>query len=201
MVDSMAHSVEYYLIEGLSFKLQPGASYVTDRRSVNYYAAGSNVYTSASGARVIRINLTGDGWLDPATVRVAFTLVNNDGVKGHLLRPLTGGWGFFRRARCMVGSCITDDIDYHNRVHEMMHILTSSNNRDNDDVEGFNARWDGDLYYKIGYVAYPGIYGSSEKTCKKRTSFKPLFGICRQSKYIPLAYAWNLKLLIKLRIQ
>ena len=70
MVDSMANSVEDYLIDGLSFKLQPGASYVTDRRSVNYYAAGSNVYTSASGARVIRINLTGDGWLDPATVRV-----------------------------------------------------------------------------------------------------------------------------------
>ena len=62
MVDSMANSVEDYLIEGLSFKLQPGASYVTDRRSVNFFAAGSNVYTSASGARVIRINLTGYGW-------------------------------------------------------------------------------------------------------------------------------------------
>ena len=104
MVDSMANSVEDYLIEGLSFKLQPGASYVTDRRSVNFYAAGSNVYTSASGARVIRINLTGDSWLDPATVRVAFTLVNNSALTDHDLRPLTGGWGFFRRARCMAVS-------------------------------------------------------------------------------------------------
>jgi hypothetical protein len=36
MVDAMANSVEDYLIEGLSFKLSPGASYVTDRRSVSY---------------------------------------------------------------------------------------------------------------------------------------------------------------------
>ena len=31
MVEAMANSVEDYLIDGLSFKLAPGASYVTDR--------------------------------------------------------------------------------------------------------------------------------------------------------------------------
>ena len=30
MVEAMANSVEYYLIDGLSFKLSPGASYVTN---------------------------------------------------------------------------------------------------------------------------------------------------------------------------
>jgi hypothetical protein len=66
----------------------------------------------------------------------------------------------------------------------MMHILTSKNNRDNDDIEGFNARWDSDAFYN-NYGSYPGIPPSS----KKRNSFKPLFGICNQPKYIPLAYA------------
>ena len=56
MVDSMASSVEDYLIEGLSFKLNPGASYVTERRSVSYFTAGSNIYQSGCGARVIGIN-------------------------------------------------------------------------------------------------------------------------------------------------
>ena len=65
MVDPMASSVEDYLIEGLSFKLNPRASYATDRRSVSYFTAGSNIYQSGSGARVIRINLTGIGWFDP----------------------------------------------------------------------------------------------------------------------------------------
>ena len=94
----MASSVEDYLIEGLSFKLNPGASYVTDRRSVSFFTAGSNIYQSGSGARVIRINLTGEGWLDPSTVRLSYTLVNNEGAS-KLLRPLSGPWSFFRRAR------------------------------------------------------------------------------------------------------
>ena len=145
----MANSVEDYLIEGLSFKLSPGASYVTDRRSVSFFTAGSNIYQSGSGARVIRINLTGDGWLDPSTVRMVYTLVNNDSTETKILRPLSGAWSFFRRARCLVGGAIIDDVDYYNKVHEMMHILTSRNNRDNDDVEGFGTRWDAD-----------GVYGS-----------------------------------------
>ena len=139
MVDSMASSVEDYLIEGLSFKLNPGASYVTDRRSVSYFTAGSNIYQSGSGARVIRINLTGEGWLDPSTVRLSYTLVNNETTATKILRPISGPWSFFRRARCLVGGAIVDDIDYYNRVHEMLHILTSKANRDNDSSEGFGA--------------------------------------------------------------
>ena len=185
MVDAMANSVEDYLIDGLSFKLQPGASYVSDRRSVNFFAAGSNVYTSSSGARVIRINLTGDGWLDPQTVRVSYTLVNNDAAQNHVLRPITGGWGFFRRARSLVGGAIIDDIDYYNRVHEMMHILTSKANRDNDDIEGFNTRWDADEWYNGDYTNYYGLPPNG----KKRISFKPLLGICNQPKYIPWSFA------------
>ena len=96
---AIANSTEDCLIDGLSFKLQPGASYITDGRSVNYYASGSNIYTSDSGARLIRINLTGDGWLDPETVRVAFTLVNTDGNAAHILRPLTGGLFFCSKGK------------------------------------------------------------------------------------------------------
>ena len=144
MVDSMASSVEDYLIEGLSFKLNPGASYVADRRSVSYFTAGSNIYQSGSGARFIRINLTGEGWLDLSTVRLSYTLVNNDGTSNRVLRPLSGLWSFFRRARCLVGGAIVDDVDYYNRVHEMLHTLTSEANRDNDEVEGFGSRWDND---------------------------------------------------------
>ena len=73
MVDAMANSVEDYLIEGLSFKLSPGASYVTDRRSASFFTAGPDIYQSSCGARVIWINLTRDGWLEPSTVRMVYT--------------------------------------------------------------------------------------------------------------------------------
>ena len=37
MVEAMANGIEDKLIDGLSFKLNPGAYYVTDRRSVTYH--------------------------------------------------------------------------------------------------------------------------------------------------------------------
>jgi len=187
MVDSMANSVEDYLIDGLSFKLNPGASYVSDRRSVSYFPAGSNIYQSGSGARVIRMNLTGEGWLDPSTVRLTYTLVNNETEEAKYLRVISGPWGFFRRARCLVGGAIVDDIDYYNRVHEMLHILTSKPNRDNDSVEGFGSRWEYDVMYK-NWTAAPAIAhsGSIKGGSSRYVSFKPLFGLLNQQKYIPL---------------
>ena len=37
-------SPEDILVDSLSFKLNKGASYITDRRSVRFYPSGSNVY-------------------------------------------------------------------------------------------------------------------------------------------------------------
>ena len=36
MVEAMANGIEDRLIDGFSFKLAPGASYITDRRSVPF---------------------------------------------------------------------------------------------------------------------------------------------------------------------
>jgi len=185
MVDTMVSSIEDYLIDGLSFKLNPGASYVTDRRSVSFYVAGSNDYLPGSGARVARINLNGDGWLDPSTVRIVYTLVNSATNAGENLRPVSGPWSCFRRGRCLVGGAIVDDIDYYNRTHEMLHILTSKNNRENDDIEGFGGRWDDEESYGLwSSTLTPTIPGNASRT----VSFKSVFGLFSQPKYIPLSY-------------
>ena len=57
----------------------------------------------------------------------------------------------------MLNGAIIDDIDYYNRVSEMLHILTSKSNRDNDEVEGFNTRWDNDTNYGLWNTDYPSI--------------------------------------------
>jgi hypothetical protein len=68
----------------------------------------------------------------------------------------------------------------------MLHILTSKNNRENDDIEGFGYRWDDDYNYnKWDVVQGAVIPGGSSRT----VSFKPLFGILNQPKYIPLMYS------------
>ena len=37
MVDSMANTADDLLIDSFQFKIPPGASYVTDRRTVSYF--------------------------------------------------------------------------------------------------------------------------------------------------------------------
>jgi hypothetical protein len=185
MVDAMAASAEDYLIDSVSFKLPSTASYVIDRRSVSYWTAGSNEYASGTGSKVARINLTGDGWLDPSTVRVVYTLVNGESTTALNLRPISGPWSFFRRLRCTASGAICDDVDYYNRVHELLEILTSDPNRNNDEIEGFGLRWDNkDIYKTWAADKTPIVKGGGSRT----VSFKPLSGILNQPKYIPLAY-------------
>ena len=87
-----AQSIDDALIGGLSYKLKPGASYATNRRSVSYFASGGNSY-SPNGVKVMKFNLAGDQWLDPSTFRVAFQLNNHNGNNGNdfpiMVQPLT----------------------------------------------------------------------------------------------------------------
>ena len=92
-MEAVAQGVEDYLIDSLSFKLQPGASYITNRRSVSYFPTGGNEY-SPVGVKVIRVVLTGNDWIDPSTFRMSFTLNNTDTTATHQLRPLSGPWCF-----------------------------------------------------------------------------------------------------------
>ncbi len=54
-MEETASSIEDHLIEGLSFKLKPGASYVQSRRSVSFFPQGGNSYSS-TGVKVIKIS-------------------------------------------------------------------------------------------------------------------------------------------------
>ena len=136
-MESFANSVEDRLIDGLSFKLQPGASYITDRRSVSFHPQGSNIYKPSTGTKLIKILLTGDSWLDPSTFRVMFDVENLDTTVAKRLRNISGPWSFLRRMRVVVGGQVVEDIDYYNRVHEMMSLLQAKDSRENESVEGF----------------------------------------------------------------
>ena len=84
-----AQSIDDALIGGLSYKLKPGASYVTNRRSASYFASGGNTY-SPNGVEVMKFNLAGDQWMDPSTSRVAFQLNNHN---GNSFLPLVSNYG------------------------------------------------------------------------------------------------------------
>ena len=65
------------LIHGLKYIPNAQASYLKDRANVSYFPVGGNNY-SPSGVRLLRFELTasGDDFLDPGSVRLAFTIVN-----------------------------------------------------------------------------------------------------------------------------
>ena len=207
MVESAANGISDKLVDSLSFKLSPGASYVTDRRSVTFHPQGSNIYESANGVRLIRINLTGDSWLDPSTFKIAFDLANTNESTSKLLRPLGGPHAFFRRCRCLVGGQVVEDIDSFNRVSQMMQILKSKHSRENDMSEGFGMEWDEEKFNS--HYSRPTAWdtlgaSSSNLTIRElnesnfkgvkggqfiRVIFKPLLGIFNQPKFLPIRYA------------
>ena len=173
MVEAHANSAEDYLIEGLSFKLSPGASYVTNRRSVSFFPSGSDTYSPSTGVKVIKIKLNGTDWLDPSTVKLMFTLSNTDA--SNQMTLLSGPWSFFRRMRIICSGQIVEDVDDWNRICEMFNILSSSAVRANDAIEGAKKWDDGG--------------GETLASGHKRTmGMKLCSGLLNQSKMLPIRY-------------
>ena len=196
---------EDILIDNLSFKLNKGSSYITDRRSVSFFPTTSNVYKPSSGARVIKFTLNGEdnSWLDPQSVRICFTLNNKDGTNFRKIRPLSSPYSFFRRMRIIAGSQVVEDFDSYNRVHHMFSKLMSQGARRDEANEGFGYRYDDELLtlvnkggtaltYEVNSANCPGFY--NEMTC----CFKPLCGLFSQFKYLPLKYMGNLTIELEL---
>jgi hypothetical protein len=178
-MEATAQSVEDYLIDSLSFKLKPGASYITNRRSVSFFPHGGNQY-SVQGVKVIKLVLTGDQWLDPGTVRIQFALRNLAPTAPQQLRVISGPWSFFRRVRILAGGQILEDMDDYNRIHEMFQVLQAPIHRFNDDIMGFGRRYD----LQVADANYFGIAGQQSKV----VMFKLLSGIFNQEKFLPIRY-------------
>ena len=185
MVEATANSIEDFLVDGLSYKLKKGASYVNSRRSVTYHPSGSNIY-STNGTKLIKIVVSGDDWLDPNTFRVMFDLQNMESTEAKRLRPLGGPHAFFKRMRVLCNGQIVEDIDDYNRIHEMFNVLSSPEVRKNAEAEGFGNAWDIENWRtnKMNTLNFQGIKGGQSRT----VLFKPLSGLLMQPKYLPLRY-------------
>jgi len=183
-MEAQAQAIEDHLIDSLQFNLKPGASYVTARRSVTFFPQGGNDY-KPNGVRVIKINLTGDQWLDPSTVKLFFTVKNNSETQA-LRAKVPGGHVFFRRCRVLIGGQIAEDIDNYNRTHQMFHVLTPGERRINDFVEGFGMDSEAVQTLDHNELTKPkSIPANGQITI----GFTPLVGLFRQNKYLPIRYS------------
>ena len=198
-------SPEDILVDNLSFKLNKGASYITDRRSVRFYPSGSNVYKPTSGNRVLKFSLNAEdnGWLDPQSVRVFFTVQNLDQTLDRKLRPLAPPYSFFRRMRIIAGNQVVEDFDNYNRVHQMFSKLMSQGARKDEANEGFGYRYDDEVKTSVNNAGTALDYEVNSTNCKgfknqMTVGFKPLCGLFSQFKYLPLKYMGNLTIELEL---
>ena len=138
------YSPEDILIDNLSYKLNKGSSYITDRRAVSFWPTGSNIYKVDSGNRVLKIHLNAEdnSWLDPQSVMLVFNVKNNDDALDRKLRPISNPYSFFRRFRLLMGNTVIEDFDNFNRVSHMFSKLMNDGARDNEDAVGFGYRYD-----------------------------------------------------------
>ena len=200
---------EDLLIDNLSFKLNKGSSYVTDRRSVRFYPSGSNIYKTTSGNRVIKISLNGEdnSWLDPQSVRVFFNLQNLDpqtGVYNRKLRPLSPPYCFFRRMRILAGSQVVEDFNDYGRVHHMFSKMMSEGARSDEANEDFGYRFDDEKLTLVNQATDTALtYEVNASNCQgflnyMTVGFKPLCGLFSEFKYLPLKYMGNLTIELEL---
>ena len=199
-------SPEDILIDNLSFKLNKGSSYITDRRAVTFWPSGSNIYKPTSGNRVLKFSLNGEdnSWLDPQSVRIFFTLQNlNAGTFNNKLRPLSPPYCFFRRMRIIAGNQVVEDFNDYNRVHHMFSKMMSQGARKDEANEGFGYRYDDEIKTLVNDSDTRLKYEVNGLTClgfkdKMTVGFKPLCGLFSQFKYLPLKYMGNLTIELEL---
>jgi len=106
------------LVNALRYDLKSTAPYILSRRSATMYPQGASVL-SPTGVNMARITLGGqDLWIDPATIRVQFTVVNNSTTQS--LLPIS--WlpnCLFQRCRVLIGGTVLEDVLAFNRWSQM----------------------------------------------------------------------------------
>ena len=187
-MDSLMTSAEDTLLQSLSYKLGGTSNYITNRRMCTFNASGSNVYSPASGTRILRFRLSGDDFLDTDSVRVQFD-VRNAGT--HNLRPLNRPHAFFSRFRLSAGGIVIEDCMDFARCSELLQLCRSNNNGANDDSEGFGIGPNQDLKNDN----YLGIPNGDFMTCVLKIHAS---GIFSSNKFLPLAYLKSLEIELEL---
>ena len=75
-LESFAQTADQQLLGALSYKLSPGANYITDRRSSVFYTSAAGSFKN-NGVRIFRINMTSEhAFADLSTATLSFRLKN-----------------------------------------------------------------------------------------------------------------------------
>lgn len=200
-MENYLNSTDDQLIKNLDYSLPSSTNYIIDRRSVLFQPLGGSEYSHRSN-RIIKFRLTGSdsAWLDPATVRIQYKLINDSGNAIKLLTPALPT-NFFRRMRILGANQQIEDLEHYNRLCVMMNVLKPHDVRLSESIEHFgtndvigtkpsNQAADPLPYPNAESVDFNALnYNITIPDGDERTVlFQPLCGLFSQSNYIPLRY-------------
>ena len=80
-MDNIVSEAQDTMINQLNFGLPETSQYITDRRFVNYFPSGSNIYSASGGGnKNIRFYISGDSnqYLDLSSIRLFANIKNTD---------------------------------------------------------------------------------------------------------------------------
>ena len=150
-MDNIVSEAQDTMINQLNFGLPETSQYITDRRFVNYFPRGSNIYSASGGGnKNIRFYISGDSnqYLDLSSIRLFANIKNTDvSDRAKFLRPLGGLHAFMERHRATVGGQIVQDIDQYARHCQLYKSFKSKDVNEMDDIESSaNPSWDDDYH-------------------------------------------------------
>jgi hypothetical protein len=180
-MDLVLSGGEDQLLSSLQFKLPPSASYIQERRLVSWYPSGASTF-SPTGVREARFAITGESWLDPASLRINLKLRNNSGSP---IQLASSAHALIRRMKLMIGGVCVEDIDHYSRVATVFQrMLQTSDWCKNDGIEAGTIYSEGGttntLPHETPIIISPGVV---------TLSLTPLLGFLSCKKLLPLRYA------------
>jgi hypothetical protein len=169
------------LTKSFEHTLPPTASYIRERHFSTFQPLGSNIYSPSQGTKLIRIQLSdGAAFLDPSTVRLAFTLNNNTTAPGAdaaattalgLLKLAAPPLSLIKRIRVLVKGTVVEDIQESGRLSTLLWKFDSTERATNNITES--------------------CWGDTLKPAESRRIICPLdiIGLIRQDRHISLYWA------------
>lgn len=128
----LSSTVEDGLLESLNFRPSgQSAAYVLESRQVRFFAEASD--RLGPNSRVIRFRLVDQGFWEPASSRIQFTLNNKD--SSNALVPISGPLGMFSRCRIFISGIQVENLDFVGESNTLVDRLKSPNRRQNDSIE------------------------------------------------------------------
>ena len=155
----LSSSVSDQLLESLNFR-PPGSSanYVLETRKVRFFAEASDTF--GPNSRVIRFRLVDQGFWEPASSRIQFTLHNKDA--SNALVPIAGPCAMFSRIRVFVSGIQVENWDFVGESAVLTDRLKGAARRQNDSVEHhLLTTGTGDVYQSIAASGARKVCSSS----------------------------------------